>query len=249
MLIDVVVQNLDNFTPNERKLAQFIIDNPDVIERSVISQLADIAKVSTATIMRLSKKLGYDGYSDFRYAIIRDRRVSKQTDSVNLSNTYLTDFAESLVALESIDEKRIHAIAQSIVRTKHVFCIGFGLSSLPSIKLQFELTRLGYNVTVIDNPILLKDLKINHQVTTLFFSETITNNSLNIMGDAVSNLYPDDTFYITTNFEYENYSDKILLIDQKNIHKSVDVHLLMCILADNIIFNVLKQEIQKSEVE
>ena len=59
----------------ERKVADFILDNPDRAMRMVINEIAEAAGVSVPSVTRLARRLGYKGFLDFRVALSgRERR-------------------------------------------------------------------------------------------------------------------------------------------------------------------------------
>ena len=46
----------------ERKVADFILDNPDRAMRMVINEIAEAAGVSVPSVTRLARRLGYKGF-------------------------------------------------------------------------------------------------------------------------------------------------------------------------------------------
>lgn len=60
---------LSTLTPSERKVANFIIQQPTEVSYLTIQQLADNVGTSTTTIMRLSAKLGYSGFAELQNAL------------------------------------------------------------------------------------------------------------------------------------------------------------------------------------
>ena len=53
-------------SPSEQHIFRFILQHSDQVRGMPIRQLADLSCTSTTTIMRMAKKFGYPGYSDFR---------------------------------------------------------------------------------------------------------------------------------------------------------------------------------------
>ncbi|HHV56396.1 MAG TPA: MurR/RpiR family transcriptional regulator, partial [Firmicutes bacterium] len=56
----------------EARAAAWMLDNPQEIIHMTITELADQCGVAEATIVRLSKKLGYNGFQDLKIALARD---------------------------------------------------------------------------------------------------------------------------------------------------------------------------------
>ena len=53
----------------ERKVADFILENPARASLMVINEIAEAAGVSVPSVTRLARKLGYNGFLDFRVAL------------------------------------------------------------------------------------------------------------------------------------------------------------------------------------
>ena len=66
---DLLEVHRADLTPAERKLVPFLQDESLVIEFQSITKLADAADVSTPTIIRLARKLGFDGFPTLQKAI------------------------------------------------------------------------------------------------------------------------------------------------------------------------------------
>jgi DNA-binding MurR/RpiR family transcriptional regulator len=77
---DLVEDRKADFTTAERRVIPFLKNDSLVIELQSITKLADAAEVSTPTVIRLARKLGFDGFPDLQSAIpIRARRADQTT--------------------------------------------------------------------------------------------------------------------------------------------------------------------------
>ena len=66
---DLLKEKQSDLTAAERKLASVLLDDSLLTGLQSITRLADCAEVSTPTIIRLARKLGFDGFSDMQDAI------------------------------------------------------------------------------------------------------------------------------------------------------------------------------------
>lgn len=66
---DKIKEMQGNFTAAERRLASLLLNDSFVAGLQSITKLAEGAEVSTASVVRLARKLGYDGFSDFQDAM------------------------------------------------------------------------------------------------------------------------------------------------------------------------------------
>ena len=63
---NMIIDKLPEYSPNQKKLANFIIENLQTIPLLSVNQVSERSGVSTATIVRFSKILGFQGYLDLR---------------------------------------------------------------------------------------------------------------------------------------------------------------------------------------
>ena len=63
VLVEKLRQGISNFTPRQRGLAEFILQNPESLAFLTITDLARRVGVSEATITRFCSTLGYEGYA------------------------------------------------------------------------------------------------------------------------------------------------------------------------------------------
>ena len=56
----------------ERKVADFILENPARASLMVINEIAEAAGVSVPSVTRLARKLGYNGFLALRLDLARD---------------------------------------------------------------------------------------------------------------------------------------------------------------------------------
>lgn len=61
----------NTFTAAHKKLADFVLDNPEFVLNRSISEVADACNVGEATLSRFCKLLGCNGYHDFKLSIVK----------------------------------------------------------------------------------------------------------------------------------------------------------------------------------
>ncbi|MFW2543108.1 MurR/RpiR family transcriptional regulator [Primorskyibacter sp. 2E107] len=66
---DMLKDHQTQLTAAERRLAATLLDDSLMSGLQSITRLAESAEVSTASVVRLARKLGFDGFSDFQNAI------------------------------------------------------------------------------------------------------------------------------------------------------------------------------------
>jgi DNA-binding MurR/RpiR family transcriptional regulator len=80
-VIDTIQEHYDNIFNAEKKVADFILSNPEKAVNANVSELASFSGVSDATVIRFCKHIGYQGYYQLRINLSRDYR--QETSSTN----------------------------------------------------------------------------------------------------------------------------------------------------------------------
>jgi DNA-binding MurR/RpiR family transcriptional regulator len=148
-----------NMTPSQRVLADKIMSDMATAAHLTIAELADFAKVSSATITRFCETLDYSGYSDLKAAIVialdRQRSVNEKfaigdgdiTEDDSIDETlYKISFqeAEAISATaRTVDRPSLDAAATAIIGCRRLDIYGLGSSYLAALDLQQKLHRIG----------------------------------------------------------------------------------------------------------
>ncbi|MFD0860545.1 MurR/RpiR family transcriptional regulator [Roseovarius aquimarinus] len=134
-----------DLTPELRKLADFLLENPFEIGVCSIRQLAAKADVKPNTLVRLSRSLGIESYDSFREVFRDEIRQGRETypdrarwlqslaQRGEMGALYVAsaesaiDNIESLFA--SIDHRLIEAAARDIVAARRCYVLGVGVNN------------------------------------------------------------------------------------------------------------------------
>jgi RpiR family transcriptional regulator, carbohydrate utilization regulator len=64
---------LPSLQASDARVAQVILDEPDAVVYRSVSEVAEAAQTSTATVVRCAQKLGFRGFHDLKLALARER--------------------------------------------------------------------------------------------------------------------------------------------------------------------------------
>lgn len=132
--------NTGNLSQLEADITMDIISDLDIIVNNTATSLAQKYYTSTTTINRLSKKLGFESYSDFRSTI-----------KLKLNEILKNDYVTALSAyLENIDFEYIHENANIFSKDERYIIFGLGASNISAQAFQRQMLMLGYNVMICD---------------------------------------------------------------------------------------------------
>lgn len=192
-----------NLTKAEKITCNVIMENPEVVIENPIAEAAKLYNVSPSSILRLSKKIGYKGYSEFRYALESYQQQEKQSGDQNLLygrilQTYQTSLNEMNHCID--EEKMIRFV--KLLMTKRTISVGVGNSSLPAQQLIYSLYMHNVIGKCIDDNVRLSflDKAVNETDIIVIFS---VSGNVDIYQKEVRNWKKDHVpiVLITTNPE------------------------------------------------
>ena len=128
----------------ETTILEYVQGNLHVIPNLSIRELALLCFVSTATIFRFVKKLGYSGYREFIFAIkktqekIDQNSISKNLSLVEYREQYLDNVTKSVQMIQN-DQSDI--FCHIMGRYPRIFLLASGLSS--------EIAKYAYQILTI----------------------------------------------------------------------------------------------------
>lgn len=72
VVITKIISKQKNFTFSENEIANFVINNPEVVVNNTITYMANETGTSETSINRFCKKIGFKGFNDFKIALAQD---------------------------------------------------------------------------------------------------------------------------------------------------------------------------------
>ena len=121
------IEKLNNLSKIEAKILENIIARiNESDEKILIRDVADSTFVSTTSVVRLAKKLGYNGYSDMIYAL---REKYSSNSSVAVQNPY------SSLVVNECSLSGVYEFEQDLISKKYsrVYILGVGSSNMAAI--------------------------------------------------------------------------------------------------------------------
>lgn len=144
-----------NLTRSQKKVAEFIIDNPSKITLLSADELAKACGVSETTVIRFARNLGYEGYSamkeEFQRALVGNikssekieeglRKIESESVLMELLKTHRDVFENLNLQELTINLKNA---AKILSEAEDVYVFGEGAALVPALELSFWLNRFG----------------------------------------------------------------------------------------------------------
>ena len=174
----IIRQNYSNFTTVEKKIADYIFEvGEKMLEKSAQEVASEIGS-SSAALVRFSRKLGYDGFSQLKqklsasYAVHEDdedyyKEVNDSETPSSIKNKLkvrVKHMVETTNAALSDDE--IMAAVALIDEAESIFVFGIGASSMVAQDIFQKFSRIGKQVFFIqDAHLFVSSLSISDRKT------------------------------------------------------------------------------------
>lgn len=124
--LDHFGSRLADLTPTEKQVLYYIDNHIDEAKKHSLTELAKANNVSTTTIVRMSHKLGLEGFSELKYILKTIENQQMLLDD-NPVDRYKEEF---VTAFETIQMAELEKLSEKMVNAKRVIVVGVGLSKM-----------------------------------------------------------------------------------------------------------------------
>jgi DNA-binding MurR/RpiR family transcriptional regulator len=145
----------DSLPRAQQQVIAVLLQNPENALSMSVDALAAQARVSTPTIMRTARQLGFEGVREFKLALAQDlaratpvhRSVNLQDSTGDIVQKILGGAAASITGLQQqLHTGTLEKAAQLLARAQRIDCYSVGATSaFMASDLQGRLFRLGRN--------------------------------------------------------------------------------------------------------
>ncbi|KIC41881.1 silent information regulator protein Sir2 [Ruegeria sp. ANG-R] len=144
-ILERLADELSELTPEARKAATYVLENPRDVGVSTVREIAEAANVKPNTIVRMARQVGFEGYEDFRVPFReairrgqadfpdRARWLQDIRKSGNMGGLYADMVQDALRNVEetfaNISSEQLKAAAEDIWNSRNVFVLGVGVNN------------------------------------------------------------------------------------------------------------------------
>ncbi|WP_444895640.1 transcriptional regulator HexR [Microbulbifer sp. SSSA005] len=147
-----ISEQLSSMRKSERKVAEYILANPDEIIHMRIVDLATEAQVSEPTVVRFCRAVGCSGFQEFKLNLAQQLASSPSFGQIAVTETdtiaeYKRKVFDSTVdtllkVRDRIDDRALEAAVTAMAASKRVEFFGFGASGAVAADAQHKFFRL-----------------------------------------------------------------------------------------------------------
>ncbi|WP_088042213.1 MurR/RpiR family transcriptional regulator [Bacillus sp. EAC] len=141
------------FSDKEKKIADYILQNPKHIIHSTITEVAEDLNVADATVFRFCKRIGFKGYQALKIALATEimtpiqqihEEINEKDDEITVANKI---FKSNIRTLENtaqmLDSQSFKKAVELILQANRVFIYGLGGSSVIAMDAFHKFIRTG----------------------------------------------------------------------------------------------------------
>ena len=144
-ILNHLAGELSDLTPEARKAATYVLENPRDVGVSTVREIAEAANVKPNTVVRMARQVGFEGYEDFREPFRdairkgaigfpdRARWLQDISKSGDLGDLYADMVRDVITNIEDtfagISTEGLKATAKVIWKARRVFTLGVGVNN------------------------------------------------------------------------------------------------------------------------
>lgn len=217
-LIELIKNMSHEFTNTDKDIADYILRHPEELAKmTTISNFSTASKFSVGSIVRFCKKLGFEGFSEFKFFVVNNLLAVELNDDDSyldsLVNTYISEIK---TMASNLDTESVSKLAKAILESNRVLILGKNSSYVAAQQLQLRLIRNGHTSLVVDDELTMFnyiDILDQNDVVVLFSVGGLASSEYKkIITDFQNSKIP--LFLITLDDKselYETAKQKVLL--------------------------------------
>jgi DNA-binding MurR/RpiR family transcriptional regulator len=148
----IIMKKLPDYSKNQKLLANYILENLQTIPLLSVNELANKSGVSSATVVRFSRVLGYQGYLEFRNHLMDLLKESlSPADKFKATISKKEEYHDSLhkiaqqvvqninLSLQQNNLQDFKHIVSHLREAENIHCIGLGISKYLAEIMAYQL--------------------------------------------------------------------------------------------------------------
>ncbi|WP_164667730.1 MurR/RpiR family transcriptional regulator [Virgibacillus doumboii] len=248
MIFDISPEKYNTLSESERYLLKYIYDHLNEISKMSIVNLSDRANVSTATIVRLMKKIGYDGYTSFKYSIrekLSDPEDHTELEDIDrkIKQAIIKNEHEVVKTIQMQSIGMIEDAIQKIRDAEKIYIFARGFSEMIASEMTTKLQLLEKSCEMHNDPniIRLKSKKLKEKELGIFVSlsgetkelvEACKNLRINNIGTITLTAKMDSSLANMSEITFLGYKDSHSYFPDYEVRSRLPLQVISRILLD-----------------
>lgn len=150
---------IDTLPESEREVARFIAAHPAEVVRLPISKLTERTGVSTASIIRCARSLGFQGLRELKFALAAESAlpvealggdISPDDSAAEIARKVLLSNVQAITdTLSVLEDESLESALTALLNAKRIECYGVGSSTPIATDAYYRFLRIGLPVAVV----------------------------------------------------------------------------------------------------
>ncbi|WP_338776377.1 MurR/RpiR family transcriptional regulator [Metabacillus sp. FJAT-52054] len=189
--LSIIQQTIERLPESERKIAQYILDNPHEAVNSTVSQISVSSNASGAAVVRLCKSLGLKGFQDLKLRIAGDllkpveqgyRDIEPEEPLYSIAMKTASNSIQAITdTSEILNYDELEKAVQLLTEAKTVHFYGVGASGIVAADAQQKLLRINKNATAFADLHLVATLIANADQNDVVFAVSYSGETSEIL--------------------------------------------------------------------
>jgi len=152
-LIERIHRHYVDLTSNSRRLADYLLLNPEKVLIMSTNEIAEVCSVSKTSVSRFIRRLGYTDHQSLRNELLEVRKSGEPMLTTTNENC---DFQKEIQALErlrkQLNKSKLKPIIQDLVKAPSIKVIGYRNSYPLALHFRQQLMQCRGNVDLLPLP-------------------------------------------------------------------------------------------------
>lgn len=192
-LLFKIESNMDQFSPAEKKVAMYIMENAEIVPNLTTKEVSTNAGASEASVVRFCKSIGIGSFKAFKIALVRELTIADynindfsvmntEDGPYDLFNkvTYVNKAAIE-ASVTAIDKRELEKAADLIVNAGKIIFYGVGGSATPAMDGAYKFTRLGFTAMMLSDFHMMLPLVTNLEEGDIFVAISTSGRTRDVL--------------------------------------------------------------------
>ena len=151
-ILDLIQRRRPELPPAEKRVADVVLEDPDLAMRTAMARLARQAEVSEPTVVRFCRSMGLEGFQALKLALAQSLaqgtpfvspHVEESDDTRALIRKVFRGSASAIVeAVDGIDPEQVERAVEVLAAAAHISIFGVGGSGIVAMDAAHKFLRL-----------------------------------------------------------------------------------------------------------
>lgn len=152
----IIKSNYKDLTPTEKKIADYVLSDPQKVARSTIRIISDDLNIADSTFFQFTRRLGFDGFKEFKISVLSEEKdisanihedIKETDDDQQVAKKVFNSSINSLSnTLKLLDMNSLKQAKDIMLKSDVVQFIGVGGSAFVSGDAYHKFLRSPINV-------------------------------------------------------------------------------------------------------